>query len=285
MARARRSLDGLSVGDAFGERFFGPPLKALARIEARTLPPGPWRWTDDTAMGLSVVDELAAGNGIDPSSLAARFAARHHRDPMRGYGGGAHRILAEISQGVPYDVAAGSVFGGQGSMGNGAAMRVAPIGAYFADDPVAVVEHARRSAVVTHAHPEGQAGAIAIAVAAAAAVKGEGDYLAAAFAHTPPGPTRDGIARACELPAETSVGRAAEELGAGEQVISSDTVPFSLWCATRHRDDYAEALWATVAGLGDRDTTCAIVGGIVALAPGASVPREWLGRRESVGEE
>ena len=62
---------------------------------------------------------------------------------------------------------AASLFEGQGSFGNGAAMRVAPLGAYFADDLERVVEQARRSAEVTHAHPEGVAGAIGIAVAAA----------------------------------------------------------------------------------------------------------------------
>ena len=53
--------------------------------------------------------------------------------------------------------------------GNGAAMRVAPVGAYFADDPDRAAHEAQHSAVITHAHPEGQAGAIAVAVAAATA--------------------------------------------------------------------------------------------------------------------
>ncbi len=46
-------------------------------------------------------------------------------------------------------------------------MRVAPLGAYFADDLPCLVTEARASAEITHAHPEGQAGAIAVAVAAA----------------------------------------------------------------------------------------------------------------------
>jgi ADP-ribosylglycohydrolase len=44
---------------------------------------------------------------------------------------------------------------------------------------------------------------------------------------------------------------------------------------------FEEAMWTTVAGLGDRDTTCAIVGGIVVLAAGSvAVPAEWLASRE-----
>ena len=56
-------------------------------------------------------------------------------------------------------------------------------------------------------------------------------------------------------------------------------MPFSLWCATRHLNDFSEALWETVSGLGDLDTTCAIVGGIVAAA-GTLIPPAWLAARE-----
>ena len=51
-------------------------------------------------------------------------------------------------------------------------------------------------------------------------------------------------------------------------------VHVALWCAARYLDDYEEALWLTVSGLGDRDTTCAIVGGIVACCTGSvAIPR------------
>jgi ADP-ribosylglycohydrolase len=70
-------------------------------------------------------------------------------------------------------------------------------------------------------------------------------------------------------------------LGNGSQVVCHDTVPFCLWCAARHLDDYQAALWTTVEGLGDRDTTCAIVGAIVALSAGAeSIPAQWHAARE-----
>jgi len=281
LARARQSLDGLSVGDAFGERYFG--TTGPERIAARALKEAPWGWTDDTAMALSIVAELAEGRGIESASLARRFAVRYASDPRRGYGGGAHDILAAIARGVPHDLAAGGAFDGQGSMGNGAAMRVAPVGAYFADDLAAVIEHARRSAAPTHAHPDGAGGAIAVAVAAAAAANGDASLLALALEHTPSGPTRDGLERAAALSAETSIAAAVTALGNGSRVICSDTVPFSIFCAERHRDDYVEALWATVSGLGDRDTTCAIVGGIVALSS-PTIPEAWRRAREPLPE-
>ena len=66
-------------------------------------------------------------------------------------------------------------------------------------------------------------------------------------------------------------------------MTAPDTVPFALWCAARHLSNYEAALWATVSGLGDRDTTCAIVGGIVVMYAGVeSIPSEWLEHREQI---
>ncbi len=68
-------------------------------------------------------------------------------------------------------------------------------------------------------------------------------------------------------------------------LLASDTVPYALWCAARCLNDFADALWSTATGLGDVDTTCAMVGGIVALSVGHdALPREWLRRREPLEE-
>ena len=124
MARARLSLTGLSVGDAFGERFFSAQAQWL--ISSRALPKEPWHYTDDTTMALSIVETLDERGRIDCDDLAQRFAQRYRDDPGRGYGGMAHRILTEFGSGVPWQQAAGKAFGGEGSMGNGGAMRVGP---------------------------------------------------------------------------------------------------------------------------------------------------------------
>ena len=93
MARARLSLDGLSIGDAFGERFFR--LSPAARIT----PAPPWCYTDDTVMAMSVTEVLDRHRGIDPEALAAAFAKRYAANPARGYGGMAHHILQGIANG------------------------------------------------------------------------------------------------------------------------------------------------------------------------------------------
>jgi ADP-ribosylglycohydrolase len=285
IARARVALDGLSIGDAFGERFFVSPQTVMSLIDARAIPRAPWGYTDDTEMALGIFEVLERLGRVDQDELARVFARRYRERPDRGYGGGAHAILRVIGDGMGWKHVRTLVFGG-GSMGNGGAMRVAPIGAYFADDDDRVSAEARASAEITHAHPDGQAGAIAVASACAWAFRHRGEerapkaLLEHALARTPDGETRTGIAKAIALDESASTVHAASVLGTGARVVSSDTVPFALWCAARHLDDYVEAMWTTVSGLGDRDTTCAIVGGIVALASPDTVPGDWRDARE-----
>jgi len=95
LARARLSLEGLSVGDALGEQFFSPWIRdyCLAR---RSVPDGPWRWTDDTAMALGIVEVLERHDRIDQDELAVIFAQRYMDDPNRGYGPAQHDLLRDI---------------------------------------------------------------------------------------------------------------------------------------------------------------------------------------------
>ena len=277
LQRARGSLVGLSVGDAFGQTFFRGD--AAAAVGSRQLSPSPWRWTDDTAMALGIVQMLQECGGIECDRLAEIFATNFSHEPWRGYGPGTAQLLEAVRHGADWRQQSEAAFGGSGSMGNGAAMRVAPLGAYFADDVAAVVDQARASAVVTHAHPEGVAGAVAVATAAAVAASGgtARDVLAEALRCTPDSETRDGIRRASELPAHTDAVGAARALGSGWEILATDTVPFCLWCVFRNLDDYESALWLTAAGLGDRDTTSAIVGGIVGAGVGEeAIPGHWL---------
>ena len=65
LSRAWLSLHGLSVGDAFGERFFCPPTEVRQRISRRDLPDAPWTYTDDTEMALSIVEILQERGSTD----------------------------------------------------------------------------------------------------------------------------------------------------------------------------------------------------------------------------
>jgi ADP-ribosylglycohydrolase len=281
-------LDGLSIGDGFGECFFSDDVNVVKRERERRPPPAPWIVTDDTVMALSVVRCLKREGHINQDTLAAAFASEYSLDPGRGYGGGAHKILWAISQGTHWKEAAGRAFKGQGSCGNGGAMRSAPIGAYFADDLDRVIEEARASAEVTHFHPDGQTGAIAVALATAWMTRerrtGRSHALIEfVLEHLPRTETHDRLTKALAVPLDKPPLDAVYELGNGSHVIASDTVPFCLWCAARHADDYTEALWTTASGCGDIDTNCAIVGGIVSMNAGReNIPLAWLNAREPI---
>lgn len=282
VARARASLVGLAVGDAFGETMASPG--AAKRIAKRLLPIArPWRWTDDTAMALSIVEILERRGAIDPDELARAFAARWRAEPDRGYGLGASTLLQRVDEGANWRVEAQRLFRGQGSFGNGAAMRAAPIGAYFAPDLDRIAFEARRSAEPTHTHPEGWAGAIAVAVAAGLAtqqVTGSA-MLDAVIEATPETATRRGLRRARELGLRFEVQLAGEQLGTGCDVSAHDTVPFCIWVAARHLDSYETAIWTATSEVGDSDTNGAIVGSIVACATGvAGIPVLWRAATE-----
>jgi ADP-ribosylglycohydrolase len=272
------SLDGLSVGDAFGELFFS---RTPIPVPLSALPQEPWPWTDDTHMALSVCEVLKTHGGINQDELASAFARRYREDPYRGYGGGAAALLRRVARGEDWRTVSPVLFGG-GSYGDGAAMRIAPLGGFFGGDPARAAQEARLSAEVTHAHPEGQAGAMAVAAAAALAavpdVPTGREFLTAVLDFIPDGLTRERTQTACDISPERFFD-AVMRLGTGREVSAQDTVPYCLWIAAYHLQNYEEALWLTVRGLGDRDTTCAIVGGIVALSSGG-VPAEWLARRE-----
>jgi ADP-ribosylglycohydrolase len=289
LARAYCSLEGLSVGDAFGDRFFIHPDMEEWMISSRALPAPPWSYTDDTLMALSIVSQLKLFGRIDQRRLAGCFAARY--DSSRGYGPAMHGMLGRIVEGEEWSEVSASLFEGQGSFGNGGAMRVAPLGAYFADDLDAVVEQAILSTEVTHAHEEAIAGAIAVAVAAAMAWRhrdGHPDragFLDLILPYVPRSEVSGKLRRARDMSPDTSVRFAVSVLGNGVGVSAQDTVPFALWCAGTHLDDYEEAIWLTVSGLGDRDTTCAIAGGVVAMHTGVEgIPREWIDAREPLPE-
>jgi len=292
LLRTRWSLDGLSVGDAFGDRLFFDSRAFQADIldlplAHRPLPAGRWDYTDDTQMSLSLIEVLVQHGEINQDALARSFAARFERG--RGYGPAMYDLLPRLRAGHDWRTAAHALFGGQGSFGNGAAMRVAPLGAFFADDLPAAVEHAARSAEVTHAHPEAKAGAIAVAVAAAyawqlrqheALARGAA-FLDLLLPHIPASTVRDKVEHAQTIAADTNIWSVVRELGNGSGVTAQDTVPYVLWCAAQQLDNYAEAIWRTASGLGDIDTTCAMVGGIVATYTGsAGIPADWLRRRE-----
>ncbi|MFB7272177.1 ADP-ribosylglycohydrolase family protein [Streptomyces sp. NPDC056244] len=274
--RALASLRGLSVGDALGSQFFVPSNYPL--LKRRELPPGLWQWTDDTEMGASVLAVLAALGRIDQDALARSFAERHDFD--RGYGPAVNRMLRLVREGGDWRELAAGLFDGQGSWGNGAAMRIAPLGAWYADDPEQAAHQAEISAYTTHQHPEAVAGAMAVAVAAALAADPAGPpsreaLLDGVVALVPRSAVGAGLRKARDMLDYDDAGTVAAVLGCGRRTSAQDTVPFALWSAARALGDFERGFWATAQVGGDVDTNCAIVGGVIAASSAGAPPERW----------
>lgn len=291
LKRARVALEGLSVGDALGGFFeLGLSPYNSAFYRERRMPKIQWRFTDDTNMALSIYQILRKFGEIKQDELAESFA--QYFDRTRGYGLGARHLMLALRDGRDWRVASREMFYGTGSYGNGGAMRVAPIGAYFADDILAAIENARLSAEITHAHPEGVASAIAVAVATACAwrLRESGDrpsrseFIDLVLPHIPEGEVRAKSIEARDLADSMAIWPdVVAAIGNGSGVSAQDTVPFVLWSAGERLDHYEEAIWQTVSAGGDVDTTCAMVGGIVASYVGTDhIPSEWIASRESL---
>ena len=140
---------GAIAGDMIGSPYEGYPIKhELGSLKVA-------RFTDDTVLTVAVAHSILAGRGFAES--IKQFARRH---PHAGYGGSFGKWMWS-RENEPYH-----------SFGNGSAMRVSPVG--FAFDTVdAVLEQAKRSAEVSHNHPEGIKGAQATALAVFLARHGE----------------------------------------------------------------------------------------------------------------
>ena len=286
---AKLALDGLSVGDAFGQQFFAKGMREWC-LASKEPPPGRWAITDDTEMAISIFETLSIHQKIDQDALARRFGNSYLNDASRGYGPAMHQLLRELGKGADWREHSRSLFNGVGSFGNGSAMRVAPIGAFYADDLVAVARQAALSAEVTHAHPDGIAGAISVAIASAWCAQRTAtrsldgrEMLNAVIEYTPDGAMRRAIQETLDVPLDEWEYTAANLLGNGSRITTLDTVPFCLWCAAAHLESYSDALWAAMHVEGDIDTNCAIIGGIVACAVGQSgIPVDWLRSREGL---
>ena len=164
-------------------------------------------------------------------------------------------------------------------------MRIAPLGAWYADDPEQATHQAEISAYPTHQHREAVVGSMAVAAAAALVAAPDGPpspeaLLDGVVALVPKSAVGAGLRRARDMLDYADAGTVAAVLGCGRRTSAHDTVPFALWSAARALGDFEEAFWTTAQAGGDVDTTCAIVGGVLAAGKGGLPPAEWAGRTE-----
>jgi len=188
------------------------------------------KFTDDTVLTIAVADCLM--NNGNYTEYIKNYARKY---TGRGYGGRFRQCISSESM-EPYN-----------SWGNGSAMRVSAVGFAY-NDLEAVMNEAKRSAEVTHNHPEGIKGAQATAVAIFMARKGQ---------------SKEDIKTAIAQSFDYDLNRAVDEIRPTYVFNEScqETVPEAI-IAFLESKDFEDAIRNAISLGGDSDTLACITGGI-----------------------
>jgi poly(ADP-ribose) glycohydrolase ARH3 len=292
-SQARGVLLGLALGDALGAPFEGRTRVARAQVTAWRDAREPLRWTDDTHMALVLARHLGDDPGLaDPEALGAAFARAYAAEPWRGYGAGPPLVFALVAQGATFEEAAGSLFGGAGSFGNGAAMRVAPVGLLpGAASPHEAARLAAAQARVTHTHPDAVDGAAVVAQVVASLLDADVvdvavlvEVITDVSARLAEGPVREGLTGVLDvLRAGGDAFAAAERCGTG--VAAAASVPAAVAALLGGGSDLVDVVTTAISLGGDTDTIAAMAGAMAGAAWGlADVPGALLERLEARDE-
>jgi poly(ADP-ribose) glycohydrolase ARH3 len=228
-------------------------------------------------MMIGVAETLIAHGEICQDTLCRLFAANY--EPDRGYGAGARRILECLAEGGDWQLLAETIFPG-GSFGNGAAMRVAPVGLLFCHDLERVADQARASAWPTHRHPLGIEGAQLLALAVAVAAQGPPLERARLYdaleEHCQSEEFRWQVRAARKLRRQHSVGFLGNSLPAHRSVVTA------IACFTTSPESFQGAVAKAIALGDDTDTLAAMAGALSGAHLGLeAIPTRWVERLEA----
>ena len=275
-------LLGHAIGDAVGAPFegwsaqniydiFGSSINIVKKPSSKTI-----YYTDDTQMSIGVCEQLILQGEIDEINLCTIFVDNF--DSERGYGGGARKLLASGVQAIKImEMAKNNLPGG--SFGNGAAMRVAPLGLVFGTDIEQLKQQVESSAKPTHTHPLAIEGAQLLAISIAMVCKkktiDKNEFLEILLGHAVNDEYKGRLNDALKLSDDESLNSLGSSIKAHESVVTA------IMCFLRNIDSY-EATIANAISLGnDTDTLAAMAGGLSGAYLGIKhIPQSLLDRLE-----
>lgn len=187
-------------------------------------------FTDDSILTIALADSI-----LTATPYADNLKRFYRWYPDGGYGGSFHR-WAQSRSSEPYN-----------SWGNGAAMRISPVG-YAYGDLDTVLRKAKEFTEITHNHPEG--------------IKG-GQATASAIFLARMGKTKDEIKFIIETEFQYDLSRHVDEIRPSYEFNESSqgTVPQAIR-AFIDSNDFEDAIRTAVSLGGDTDTLTCITGGI-----------------------
>jgi ADP-ribosylglycohydrolase len=286
--RFRGVFLGTAVGDALGL-----PTEGLSPGRANALFGSGWRHrlvlnrgmiSDDTEQTIFVAQSLIA-HPSDPNAFGRRLAwcLRWWLASLpAGVGFATLRAILRLCVGVP------PARSGVRSAGTGAAMRVAPIGAFLSSHPAEIDPFVEAATRLTHTDPRALVAARVVARLVAWTIEEDLssrppiEDLEARLRSAGAGDVEwetivSGLVRA--LRDDLSVEVYARSLGLEKGVTgyAYHVVPVAVFAWYRHFGRFREAVSATLSCGGDTDTAGAIAGALAGATVGVEgIPSEWV---------
>jgi poly(ADP-ribose) glycohydrolase ARH3 len=281
-SKFRGALLGTAVGDALGAPVEGRSMEKVRSVygEEKVWTMVNGRYTDDTEMMIGVAESLIRIRGFNGADMARTFIQNF--DVKRGYGPGSTGALRMIREGENWDTASKKLFGGEGSYGNGAAMRIAPVGLFYYDDTAALREAAYKSSMITHSHELGKEGAALQAFAVALAVRGQKEGMLSELEAFVQNSVYKEKIRLIGLLLEKAPPTKKEVIAKlGNGMAAFNSVPTAIH-SFLHAGSFEEGVVSAVSLGGDTDTIGAMSGAISGAYYGDSaIPREWVKQLEA----
>jgi len=279
---------GCFLGDAFGSGFEGMnPEKAMFHL-GNLSKKFTRNYTDDTDMTLALAESIIQSSGMSPEDIAKQFSLSC--DLTRGYAIGTIKAVLALRAGLKWYEVARIVFK-DGSFGNGAAMRVSPVGLFYHHDLEELRRAVMEQANITHVHPLGQWGAVM-----------QAHSVGLAVSQNPKGPFKKEqmitdlreilwggpieYMKALNKIEEMVVqGKKLQSLkvvqSLGNGVEAHFSVPSACYIAITYSPDFCDAIRAAISLGGDTDTIAGMVGAIVGAHVGEKgLPVEWIDQLE-----
>lgn len=279
------AMIGAALGDAVGAlaaRF--PDKEALVQQvdKAACL-----QYTADTVMAVALAEHILDRKDVITQALGDKFIEHFRDKPWERQGASAPELYTIVEQEkVGYVFAARRLFNGEGSYGNGAAMRITPLGLFFHDSPD-LYDKARASAEVTHTHPVGIDGAAVFAKALAGTVtlNPQRPFSPQAFLQGLVEFARtDEIRGKLTLVQDLLTAKVPPEEAAdriGSSVAVQESMPLALYCFLYFPRSYLECLLDSILLGGKPQAMGAMVGAVSGAYLGLDgISRSWRGKLE-----
>jgi ADP-ribosyl-[dinitrogen reductase] hydrolase len=256
-------LVGCAVADALGMPFETKPANdpMLLNWDGSYLPSeyhklNPGQWTDDTMMSKMLMESLYICGGFYPRDVANRYLHWYLAGDTRGMGKTTRAALQRLKEGYRWTDS-----GLDHAEGNGTAMRSAPMGAFYHEDPLTVAEFARIESRITHKSIEASEGSAAVALMVAYIWQGveKGSLIKSILGYLNQSKIKSKLTHLDQQKDSLTLAEAFNTFGTLSRV--TQTVP-SAFAAFLLTNSYEEAVMAAIRAGGDTDTTASIAGSI-----------------------